>query len=152
MVAREASDKQDARSAVFQSCVLSLCLVKQKLQSHEGMQLKQTPSLQPIWLWFQTAWRGMWPQCSLGLWSAQSKHSASDREACLAQKVHRLCKALRVFCLQCGLFFFFPVWPWVHCFSSLVSSSLLVWQGSMDYMFMHSSTHPNSHVEALPRT
>lgn len=37
-----ASDKQSARSAHFQSYVLSAHLVKQKLLSHEGMQVKQT--------------------------------------------------------------------------------------------------------------
>ena len=42
------SDKQDARSADCQSCILSLHLVKQKLQSHEGVQLKQMPSLQLV--------------------------------------------------------------------------------------------------------
>ena len=42
-------------------------------------------------------------QCSLGWWSAQSKHRASDREARLAQKRLRLCKALGVFCFQLGL-------------------------------------------------
>lgn len=96
-VTHEASGKQDVRSAGFQSCVLSLCLVKQKLLSHEGVQLKQTSRLQPIWLWLQTVWRGMWLQGSWGLWPAQSKHRTSDREACLAQKGPRLCKVLRVF-------------------------------------------------------
>ena len=45
-VTHGAGDKQDARLADFQSCVLSLHLVKQKRLSHEGMQVKQTASLQ----------------------------------------------------------------------------------------------------------
>lgn len=103
-VTHGAGDKQHSRSADFQSCVLSVHLVKQKLVSHEGMQVKQTPSPHLVWFWLQTAQRGAWLQCSLALWSAQSKHRASDREAHLAQKGPRLCKALRVFCLQLGLY------------------------------------------------
>ena len=43
-------------------------------------------------------------QHSLGRWSAQSQHRASDREARLGQEGLRLCKALRVFCLQFSLY------------------------------------------------
>lgn len=47
-VTHGAGDKQDAGLADFQSCVLSLHLVKQKLLSHEGTQVEQTSSLRMV--------------------------------------------------------------------------------------------------------
>ena len=47
-VTHGAGDKQEARLADLQSCVLSLHLVNQKLLSHEGEQVKQAPNMQLV--------------------------------------------------------------------------------------------------------
>lgn len=61
---------------------------------------------QQVFNWFDydsKQQEGLWLQCSLGLSSAQNKHRAPDKEACVAQEGPDSAKALRVFYLPRSL-------------------------------------------------